>query len=322
MEISRCPEAVWRRLSQEDESCTFFQTPEWHQIAAEHFKAESSPFLFDFNGQQAVLPLLKKRKAVFDLYFSPFGSYTALISLEQLADDQLEAIQNFLVKKNIDLFSSPFSKNSLHLPDYSENSTYIIPLGNLASGGITKGWKKGHRDDLRMGLKKGVTVRLAQNEKDLSRYYNLYQALCKHWGEDARATYPYSLFEKIWRNLVPSQQAKLWMAEWMGELICAVLVFYHNLHAVAWNSAANPELPRLYANQVIYHAIISDAKNESYSFFDFNPSPGLEGVIKFKEGFGTEQVPFHNYSNQTRLFSTATRIKNKFKSRRLGEERS
>jgi hypothetical protein len=312
MRISKCPEALWHKVCQADKTCTFFQTPDWHRIAAAYYGARCHPFLFKWSSAKAVLPLLHTRKVLFDYYSSPFGTYTDLISENSLSQQQQLQVKLFFLKKNIDLFSSPFSISSLSLPDFQERETHVVDLGKISEEKIFKKWKKGHKDNLRMGLKKGVNVRLAESRNDLKKYYKLYQILCSHWGKHASVTYPFSLYEMIWDTIISKQKGLLWMAEWKGELISAVIAFYHNKYAVAWNSAANPDHSKLYANQVIYHAIIADAKRRGYKIFDFNPSHGLEGVIKFKEGFGTEKLDFRSYRHYTPLYKIASRVKNSF----------
>ncbi|MBF0431247.1 MAG: peptidoglycan bridge formation glycyltransferase FemA/FemB family protein [Fibrobacteria bacterium] len=309
MKVSHCPEDLWKQYCEEDKCCTFFQTPEWHQTAAKYTHAKIIPILFSWNEHQCVLPLLKSHRFLFTYYFSPFGTYSDLITPKPLLDYQIKEISSFLKNKNVLLFSSPFSTNHLPLARPVSNSTYVVKLKLLDPNKVFKNWRKGHKDNLRMGIKKGVKVRLANSVKDLKCYYELYQDTVKHWGSTARTNYDFSLFEDIWNQLIPSGKAKLWLAEAENQILYGVIVFYHQNHAVAWNSASSHAHLRYYASQVIYHDIIAHALKHNFDIFDFNPSGGLEGVTKFKLGFGTEELPFINYFSSSPLFRLWQKIR-------------
>jgi lipid II:glycine glycyltransferase (peptidoglycan interpeptide bridge formation enzyme) len=163
-----------------------------------------------------------------------------------------------------------------------------------------------------MGQRKGVSVRHAETPNDLKIYYQLYQDTVDRWGEKANIKYGLSLFEQIWEKLIPKRKAVLWLAEWKGKIISGCLTFYHNKHTVAWHAASDYRLFDLYANQVIHFYIIEDALKQGYEIYDLNPSHGLEGVIKFKEGFGTEKLEFQSYRNYTPLYKIALQMKKLF----------
>ena len=163
-----------------------------------------------------------------------------------------------------------------------------------------------------MGTKKGVTVRQAESTDELRRYYRLYQDTYERWGSRAGIKYGWPLFERIWDLLVLQKKAVLWLAEWEGKVVSGCLTFYHNKHAVAWHAASDYRHFELYANQVIHFHIITDALSRGYDIYDLNPSHDLEGVIKFKEGFGAERLDFQSYRHYTQLYRTAVWMKKKF----------
>jgi hypothetical protein len=47
------------------------------------------------------------------------------------------------------------------------------------------------------------------------------------------------------------------------------------------------------------YEIIKSCCEEGYSWFDFNPSAGLEGVRAFKESFGAKPLPSHVVNMET-----------------------
>ncbi len=309
MKTTQCPIEIWQEMCYSDKTATFFQTPAWHQLYCNNYAAETFPLLFDWGPQKAVLPLVRSKKSLFFHYFSPFGTYTSILADTQLTISQKQAIESKLRHLDIDLFSSPFGNNQVHTQQKQAIHTYVVPLNNLSSEKLEKSWRKGHRDNWRMALKKGVTVFQSNSDGYLDGYWNLYQQNLQRWGKNARSHYTYSFFKNLWKNLCHSDACKCWFAQVNGKIIYAVIVFYHNRHVVAWHSASSSEDKKYYPSQAIYHAIISDAINNHFDYFDFNPSVGMSGVIRFKQGFGAEPRRFFRSKNEIFWLKMARRLK-------------
>jgi lipid II:glycine glycyltransferase (peptidoglycan interpeptide bridge formation enzyme) len=86
-------------------------------------------------------------------------------------------------------------------------------------------------------------------------------------------------------------------------------VFYWGGHAVYWHGAAHEDALQLRPTHVLHAAIIKDACARGYRYYDFNPSGGLEGVARFKAGFGTELVPFRRYAYESPWIRGARRVR-------------
>ncbi len=302
MSLEICPESLWERLCQEDATCTFYQTPIWHRIAARHYHAESAPLLFRLGNDgntEACLPLLKKRRWGRDVYFSPFGTYSALICSRQLAPEELEAIALKLKRLNIHLVSSPFAKNVVTVGTPLETKTQVIDLTSMDAENPMRDWEPDQRRRALLAQKNGVIVKEATSPEEWKRYYALYEISIRRWGEKATGVYPASLFEDIRCSLSGSSSMRLWLAEHNGEIGGGCLVFYHNGWAMYWHGASDQRFFALGTTQLLYLTMIQDALSRNFSVLDLMGSAGLEKLEAFKGKFGARTVEFTSSVNRT-----------------------
>jgi hypothetical protein len=137
-----CSEELWESLAREDDTATFFQTPAWHRIAARHFKAESAPLLFDFaesQGGPACLPLLRDKRWGRWRYFSPFGTYTAVVCPRALEPNEIAVIEDALKGLNIQLASSPFTRNPVQVGKAIPARVQVLDLAGKKASGVGHG---------------------------------------------------------------------------------------------------------------------------------------------------------------------------------------
>ena len=205
--VALCPIPLWESLAREDASATFFQTPTWHRIAAAHFNRESgqtsatqtttemAPLLFEFPraGEEplrACLPLLRDRRWGRDRYFSPFGTYTALVCPRDLTASERAQVEARLATLNIHLAGSPFTRNPLFTSTFDKSAgttgitrlparvpalpskTQVIDLTPEHADLPARDWDPDPRRRLLIARENRVTVRLA-TRADWDAYYNL-----------------------------------------------------------------------------------------------------------------------------------------------------
>ena len=300
-----CPESLWERLCHEDATCTFYQTPAWYHIAARHYQAETVPFLFHFENTKACLPLLKKRHWGRDVYFCPFGTYSALVCPQQLGFEQLNGVASELKRLNVHLVSSPFTGNIVTFGKVIQSRTQVIDLTAADPENPMKNWEPDQKRRALLAQKNGVTVRPASSEDEWDKYYNLYKLSIQRWGKDATGSYPASLFKDIRRSLSGSPSMRLWLAEHDGEIGGGYLVFYHNGRAMLWHGAADQRFFALGTTQILYFTMITDARKRGFSIFDLMGSAGLAKLESFKGKFGAQTVEFTSSINRTGLFRLA-----------------
>lgn len=290
--MERCPEELWERLCRADPTCTFYQTPAWHRIAARHYRTESAPLLFRPGRATVCLPLQRKRVWGVERYFSPFGTYTAPICASKLGQEEIASIVGELARLNLHLVSSPFTQNPIVVGEPTISTVQVIDLESLDPENPMRDWDEGQRRRVRVARRKGVVVRTAETRAEWDRYYELYRLSLERWGGRATVAYPRALFDDIRASLSDQPCVRLWVAEHGGEIGAGYLAFYHNQHVVPWHGAADARFFQLGVTQLLFLAQITDALRRGYSVFDLTGSSGLPGVESFKSRFGTRTVEF------------------------------
>jgi hypothetical protein len=307
-----CSEELWESLARADDTATFFQTPAWHRIAARHFKAESAPLLFDFpesQGGPACLPLLRDKRWGRWRYFSPFGTYTAVVCPRMLDPHEIAVIEAALAPLNIQLASSPFTRNPVRVGKAIPAQVQLLDLTTLDPSNVMRDWERDLRRRFRGAQASGVRVRPASSDGDWEAYTDLYRQSVKRWGEKATSHYPPTLLKEIRNNLDGTPGFRLWLAEKDGVIGAGFMGFYHNQHAALWHAAATPNFFKLGGVQILYHDMIEDAAVRHFKTFDLLGSSGLSGVEAFKASLGARTVRYDTFLNRTGLVGTLAGLK-------------
>jgi len=153
-------------------------------------------------------------------------------------------------------------------------------------------------------LKKAGDIRVspARREEDFDAYMEMYEASLERWKRRPARTYGRAFFERIRSLLLPADACRFFIA-WSGERPqSAALVLYESRRAVYWHgvSVANPAPG---AGHMLHWKIAEDAERRGLEFYDLGPSPGLEGVARFKRGFGALEESQITTVGPARMFS-------------------
>lgn len=164
---------------------------------------------------------------------------------------------------------------------------------------IWKGFRKGHRADVKAARRKGVEVSVATALQEVNAYYEAYRDALQRWGKQASGFYPKRLFRNLFERPEYSEAIKLWLAHLNGEVIGGAWVFYHRDHTVYWHGTVHSAYMAYHPAHLLVAMAIEDACRSGFRWFDFNPSGGLQGVEHFKSGFGAQRLEFYVYRRQT-----------------------
>jgi CelD/BcsL family acetyltransferase involved in cellulose biosynthesis len=302
---------LWKSLMEKDPTTTFFQSPNWLDIAARHYDAESIPLLFQVEGESACLPLLRKSRYRAFRYFSPFGAYASLLCGKKLNRESISFIERDLGRLNLQLTSSPFTLNPLVVGKRIPSKVHIIDLTALDSNDIMLHWERDQRRRVRVANREGVLVRRAESLEDWDAYFRLYELSLVRWGGKARVTYPRGLFEDIRLTCTGNSDVVLWLAEHNGEIGAGLLTFYTGKYVIPWHAGSDKRFFTLGATHVLFFTAIEDAKIRGYSIFDLTGSSGLTGVEAFKASLGTTTVDFNSSLNKVGFYGVIAGLKAK-----------
>ncbi len=289
----------WEELVENSPESTFFHSRLWHEIVTRTYRTYSIATRgFEFaDGGRAVFPFIQTKeggilKGKGRLKSSVFGGYGGIIADRRLTEQEQQAIYAHLLslKASISVDGNPFSPYTVPQTfTVKHDFTHVVAL-NSTEDQIYKRLSRGAKSNLNQARKKGVTIRTAHTEHDVARYGEVYHNTLKRWGEAALFTYPETLFQNILKQA--GAAAKLWLAEKEGIIIAGAMIFYWNRIASYWHGASLQEYFDCYPNNLLHMEIIKDARRRGYSFYDFGPSGGQQGVVRFKQSFGAERLEF------------------------------
>ncbi|KAF5426258.1 MAG: peptidoglycan bridge formation glycyltransferase FemA/FemB family protein [Candidatus Methanomarinus sp.] len=301
--IDKVPRKLWDDIVLNADGATYFHTYEWTKIIEQSFPNYSivtKVFIFD-DDVKAILPLMQSKRffGLRKLYISMVpGVYGGLISNNRLTNEQIVEIYNHVVKKcsNLRIFGNPFIEN--YMPPFFHKGTMFTHVLDLENGFkiIWKNYSKGHRYNAKKAKKDGVYVKLGESLEDYKKYYDIYEDSLKRWGDNATSRYEFNLFENIYN--LKSKNIKLFLALIDEKIVSGALLFYCGNHIVWWHGATLSDFFNHYPANFLQNEIIKESCEKGYKYYDFNPSGGHEGVMKFKDRFGAKRIYFNIWTKK------------------------
>ena len=311
MEIIRdVDDDFWWKVAQNCEYATFFHSPLWHRLAEKTFEEYEDQTIgaVTKNGVRVVLPLLKTgesaRGMMDDLVSTFAGCYGGVIAEDAVSEKEMahfyEKVQAWDIA-SLNVTENPLWREADHpvvLPgeEATEDFTQVISTDGRSYDEILSDFSRGHRSSMNKGQRMGVEIRVADALDDYRAYYGAYEDCLRRW-ENPSSEYPWVLFENGYELAQDyPKNLRLWLAEVEGEVVGGAWFFYWNNHLVYWHGATYEEYFDYRTNNVLHPAILKDALERGYQYYDFNPSGGHEGVVEFKSRFGAEKWPIRRWT--------------------------
>lgn len=151
------------------------------------------------------------------------------------------------------------------LPPRMMTATTVVDL-NAPEDEILARMSKGTRYNIRLGLKKGITVRPG-NAGEIALFFDLMRGLCERRGTTPSPAHK-EFFDVLWEKFNPQGGVKLFMAEFGGKVIASALVFPFGQTVRLWKVGWNGENRNLCPNNVLWWEAIRWARNSGYRYFD------------------------------------------------------
>jgi len=293
----------WLGLVRSSPYATFFHTPHWHRlglIALPGSREMSVTGRFS-NGEDFVLPLLqsgRRWKGLFRILVSgAAGCYGGPIISGPVEENEVEGLVGEAARRMraapLEITSNPFAPFQVRTGSSQIDFTQLLPLTDRSYDQLFSRFSTNHRSSVRKGLKHGVTTRIADTPQDYRVYHEVYLDSLRRWGDRATSRYAAGFFDQVWQlaSELP-ENVKLFLAEFEEKVVAGALVFCWNRHAVYWHGAALSDYFNTRAPLVLQAAIIEHCQSAGFDHYDFNPSGGHDGVVRFKEGFGAERREF------------------------------
>jgi len=169
-------------------------------------------------------------------------------------------------------------------------STLVIDL-SLSEEELLAQAKKDGRYNIRLAERSGVEVRAA-GEADLPDFYRLYCETSQRAGFVIR---PYSYYHEAWNTLMSAGLAKLFMADYQGQLLAGAMLFCCGRKVLYMYGASSTQHRKIMPTYLLQWRSILWAKEAGFQLYDMGGIPEkletsdpMYGVYHFKASFGGE----------------------------------
>jgi lipid II:glycine glycyltransferase (peptidoglycan interpeptide bridge formation enzyme) len=156
--------------------------------------------------------------------------------------------------------------------------------------------KEKWRYNIRLAERKGVRVRIAETVADVRNWYSLLQTTSIR---DGFGIHTQNYYLRAWQIFAPRNQARLFLADYNGQLLAGIFVGLMAKQAIYLYGASSNEQRQLMPNYLLQWEAIRWAKQEGAPTYDFwgipetdDQSEAMAGVYRFKSGWGGRIVRF------------------------------
>lgn len=317
LKISECKRETWLEFWQASKWATYFESPEWcAQWAANHPNCEAHAFIIRFSDNaELIFPgvITTRSLRMFRIFEgSPGGTYGGPLSMNPFTNNHILLAINAIS----DYTSAFFYRLNPFLP-------HIDPLilGTPASGNLHVHHDFTQALDLRMpdnelkdklrekripvyarkAFELGFAVRKLTPD-DSHRFAEVYAEASSRWPA-VNIRYSDSFF----KTLIHSKGCDFWGCFSPDNQLSGAGLLLRGSHVVtSWLLLVRPSaLPHRLA-ETLYHSLIWHYRESGFSWFDFNPSAGNDGVVDFKEKFGTQKRPSSSFQSTSWLYQIYT----------------
>lgn len=305
---------------------TYFHSREWAEAWQDYLNNTIQPdprMIFFTDGKKALLPLSCRfffKGCIKFFLSSPAGTYGGWISCDDLKKEHANMLVDYLMRniKNLSWRINPFQPDIFDfnlLVDKREKTQALNLKGGFDS--LWQHWKKNKGAlirNIRKAKKEGIIIKPAEALEEWQLYYDIYKESLRRWGKKVSSKYEWELFQILHQK--KSAYIKLWLAMYKEKIVAGILCFYGKNHVVYWHGAALKVFFKLRPMNLLIAEAIKHACDKKYTWFDFNPSGGQEGVWKFKKSFDPQELEcsvVSKYNFWCWLYSKSIRIKGRIK---------
>lgn len=288
----------WRRLVEEDETATFFHTPEWSDVLTSTLPGFQNAHLSAVDGGRlvAILPVLSrprlKATTLESMAYGTFGgpvlgagapADSASVLLAGFAD--AAASLRVGLAQLVDR-SGRIEGSSLPGFERTGDQVQVVRL-NASYEELETRFKPSARNKIRKARKAGVTVRRAESEADFLAYHAVLEECSREWSVRPRPGPEF--FSAL--STLDEAMVQMWLAVESGEVLAGDLNFALHGAVMNWGNVSTDAAKSLAPNNLLHANAIEQGVRDGHHTYDLGGSGGIEGVRAFKSSFGTVDVP-------------------------------
>ena len=320
MESSKVSETEWEEIVLKSDNAGFCCSPAWAKIIEKSFDDyHTATRLYYINDKTILVPMMEKNPHGFKYFESMPQNYGGFFSESDITTDDFNSIVNDIVggrNLSFSLSLPPFEyikpgksviKGIWRVND-EENYTHLLRLGGKDFEQIWKNYKQRTRRAIRKSIKSGVEIKEDTSLDDYRAFYQIWTKASKKWGYES-VPLPFSFFRNLYKYGSP--HVKLSLAFKEKQIIAGNLSLHYNKTIFYYFSAFLPEYGTFNPTSLLLNNLIERSCREDYKYINLGHSFDNEGLIKFKEGFGSGVVEIERYlawSTVAKAFRTITNV--------------
>ncbi len=247
--------------------------------------------------------------------------YIPRVTLTEAMRDEIEQLAraNRVDGVRLDLVDgTQYAQGYRRVKDFQPSTTLIVDL-SLSEEALLASFHQKTRYNIRLAQKKGVTVRIASTD-EFEVFWDLLQ---KTYTHKLIRTHDREYYESIIRQ---HPFAYLVFAEYEGRVIVANMMIRHGNTVTYLHGGTDREYSAVMAPYLIQWEEMLRAQADGYAYYDFwgitpldaDEKHSLQGVTRFKKGFGGKVVTFGGtyqkaYTLRYSLLSLLQRLKQKIR---------
>ena len=300
--VQRTPDrAAWDALVESAPGASVFHTSAWARLWTEEWRGAKwvAHVIEDGTGYAAGIAAVVRNRGIGRTVLSmPFGTYGGPLVREDHPDPV--SARRELLESFAQLLGSRWTLRSEmtwyegaadEIPpalDVAESFTHVLPLQPDFEA-LADGFTPAARRLVRQGEESGLTIRAASSEDDVRVFHNLAVATVRRRGGTPK---PYSLYQRIYRTLVPSGLARFHLVHHDDTPVAGSLHLFHEGVAMNWLPVSLESSWHLRPNNFLIARTLETLCEAGYLEYNFGASPhDAAGLIRFKESWGATPRP-------------------------------
>ena len=252
----------------------------------------------EVNGGEYIIPLLERKAlGLYPIAFSlPFGLYGGISSYHTIVENRFrELIASAKQYLRMDIvIQNPFLEKELFKANMTIIHRAYAHIIHTDKHSYDELFRSVYEYKIRKNLKRakdsGLKIISGNDEKIMSDYYSLYILSSKRWGQ-SRPKYSLDFFHKFLN--APYFQVKIVLYE--NVPVAGLVILKFESQIFCWFGAMNKEYSNMRSNDFLYDNVIHEAIDAKIPIVNFGSSGKLEGVRKFKESLGAEEIKYNIY---------------------------
>ncbi|PWJ40913.1 GNAT family N-acetyltransferase [Sediminitomix flava] len=272
-------------------TATYFESREWATIWSEYLNGklyyEARKVRFT-DGFEVLIPysFTKVLKYIKFYLLSCRSSYGGILFLSTPKDSHLELVHNYILKHfhNLEWNISPFQNTLLNLPLQQTN---ILIISNRFDENFNSFSKK-HRKSYRRSLREGCSLHEGKNISEWQYFYHvIYKNISDHSNYQTQL-----LSESEVLSMRNKKGIRLWLVKYKDKIVAGAICLYSPTILQLWIGGHIKQFQSQRPMNYLCTELIKKAADNDYKFIDFGSSLNSNGILKFKEGFGTKEVSY------------------------------